>query len=399
MQNLSKERAGVHMVGMAAAELGIIFRELPTSDQGVDGQFELTSLDGRANGRLIAAQIKAGSSWFKEETELAFVFRPSERHRTYWINHSLPVIVILCDLDAKECYWELVTEDTCLSTGIGWRIDVPKSKTLRSLDDLSDIATPVAAASDFTIVGTHDVSTGIARRISLDVVVHPSQKAASKSNIAAVVRAAVSLGRHTDYARDKISAAIHDGKSAEMVSGFVYLREVDRAAAQWVCQFQWTSEAIAEEARYQGVSGEIDSDGLVIGWQLDRSIAKFLDERRRGKGEYLALVDELLERLPEVMNELEAFHSAGCPEEASQKVAATSKHFEQSWDDGKAAPAECQRLDQAIGELVAHVGNLRFIWGEGSRYSHQNAKRLFDSILNDLERVIADIKFLRRDAR
>lgn len=387
------------MVGLAAADLGLIFRELPTSDQGVDGQLELTNSEGRGNGRLIGVQIKAGSSWFKEEAQRAFVFRPSDEHRTYWIDHSLPIIVILCDPDSKQCYWELVTDNTCLSTGKGWRIDVPKSKTLRSLDGLGDIATPVAAASDFTIARTHDLSTGIARRISLDVVVHASKKAASKTNIAAVVRAAVSLGRTTDYARDKVSAAAHAGKSAEIVSGFIYLREVDRSAAQWVCRFQWTSESIAYEARYSGVSGDIDSDGLVLEWQLDRTISKFLDEGRLGKGEYLAAVDVLLEVLPLVMDELRAFHSAGCPKQTTKKVAEMSERFEQSWSHAKSAPAECQRLDQAIGELVANVGNLRFLWGEDSKYSHQNAERLSDATLKDLERVIADIEFLRRDAR
>ena len=399
MQNSNTERIGIHAVGLAATDLKIIFRELPTSDQGIDGQFELTGSDGRANGRLIAVQIKAGQSWFEDDTEDAIVFRPSERHRILWLDHSLPVIVILCHPDSQECFCEIVSDETCYSTGEGWRIDIPKAKTLNSKEPLEAIAAPVAATSDFTVARTEDVSHGLARRISLDIVVHPTTKPMSKIQLGAIVRAAVRLGQKTDYARNKESAVAHAGKSADMVLGFVYLREVDRSAAQWVCRFQWTSRSIDERARYEGVPGEVDSDGLVIEWCLERPLAKLLDESRYDKGEYLRLVDRLLDKVPHVIGELSAFHAAGCPQEDAAAIAQLSEEFEQSWDDRKAAPAECQRLDQSLAELLAFIGNLGIIWGESSTYPARNAQQLSLVIERDLEKVITDIQFLRREAR
>lgn len=399
MNNDQTERIGIHLVGLAATEMGVIFRELPTSDQGIDGQLELTDDGGNANGRLIAVQIKAGQSFFQEEAKGAFIFRPSERHRNLWMNHSLPVIVILCDPISKRCYWELVSEETCQPTGKGWRLDVPKNQGLESVWRLEEIAAPVAAASDFTVASINDVSTGLARRISLDVMVHPTSKGLSKIQLASIVRKAVIIGRETDYSRDEISAAAHLGKKADMVSGFVYLREIDRPTAQWVCRFQWTSNAINEQARYQGVPGQVDSDGLVIDWQLERPLARFLDERRRSKGEYLKLVDELLEKVPAINQKLETFHADGCPSQDAHSIAKLSLDFEESWDDSKSPPAECLRLDQAVGELLALVGNLRFVWGLNSTYSNKNAERQSRKITSEFNSVVQDISFLRREAR
>lgn len=399
MNNDQTERRGIHLVGLAAGDIGVIFRELPTSDQGIDGQLELTDDEGNATGRLIAVQVKAGQSFFQEETNDRFTFRPSDRHRNLWMNHSLPVIVILCDPITKLCYWELVSEEACRSTGSGWRLDIPKKQTLDSVQRLEEIAAPVAAASDFTVANTDDVSTGLARRISLDVVVHPTSRGLSKIQLASIVRKAVIIGRKTDYSRDEISAAAHLGKEADMVSGFVYLREVDRPTAQWICRFQWTSNAISEEARYQGVPGQVDSDGLVIDWQLERPLATYLDERRRSKGEYLKLVDELVNKVPAIIQKLETFHADGCPDRDAHSISKLSLDFEESWDDSKSPPSECLRLDQAIGEILALVGNLRFFWGENSTYSRTNAERQSRRLASKLNSVMQDFSFLRREAR
>tara|TARA_R110001606_G_scaffold54703_1_gene133977 strand:- start:7971 stop:9170 length:1200 start_codon:yes stop_codon:yes gene_type:complete len=399
MEANQTERLGIHLVGIAATKIGFIFRELPTSDQGIDGQLETTDGSGTASGRLLAVQIKAGLSWFKEETENSFVFRPEDKHRNLWTNHSLPVIVILCHPSSERCYWELVTQETCRSTGKGWRIDIPKTQALESAQQLQDIASPVAAASDFTVAKIDDVSTGLARRLSLDVVVHPTFKALSKIQLASIVRMVAAFGRNSDYARDEISAAAHRGKQADMVSGFIYLREVDRQTAQWVCRFQWTSDTIAEEVRYRGVPGQVDSDGLVIDWQLERPLAKFLDERRRSKGDYLRLFDDLVAKVPAISRKLEAFHADGCPIKDAPTIAELGLDFEETWDDSKSPPAECVRLDQAVGEMLALVGNLRFLWSKDSKYSRANAEWQSRKIEAGLNRVMADINFLRREAR
>jgi hypothetical protein len=75
-------------------DLRWIFRDLRKADLGIDAQIELVSPEKRGTGRLIAAQIKCGPS-FLGAPESGFVFRGKSKHLRYWIEHSLPVMVIL----------------------------------------------------------------------------------------------------------------------------------------------------------------------------------------------------------------------------------------------------------------------------------------------------------------
>ena len=107
------DRQGINLTEQRILDLGLIFREQPISDFGIDAQFEL-KVAGKATGRLIAAQVKPGSSQFDKETEGGFWHYLSDLHRDLWINHSLPVVIVHCDLEARTCYYELVTPETCI---------------------------------------------------------------------------------------------------------------------------------------------------------------------------------------------------------------------------------------------------------------------------------------------
>jgi HEAT repeat protein len=123
-------RRGVHIVGIALEELGWKFREQTTSDFGIDAQAEAPNGSGRPNGRLIAIQIKAGASWFNETTPKGVVYRGSLTHLGYWREYTLPVIVVLCDLDRKICLWQAVTSETVEPTAKGWKLVVPSHQFL-----------------------------------------------------------------------------------------------------------------------------------------------------------------------------------------------------------------------------------------------------------------------------
>ena len=63
------------------------------------------------------------------------------KHRDYWINHSLPVIIILYDERCDECFWELVNKQTLIAAGARWKIHIPKKQTIRnSYDRLYELA-------------------------------------------------------------------------------------------------------------------------------------------------------------------------------------------------------------------------------------------------------------------
>lgn len=121
-------RAGVIAVEAAVNDLGWLFREQAISDYGIDAEIEIVS-DGKATGRLIAAQIKSGATYLSKEKDGGFVFRADAEHVDYWLNHSLPVIVVLHDPATGVCYWQTVRAET-LGGKSGRTVIVPKEQRL-----------------------------------------------------------------------------------------------------------------------------------------------------------------------------------------------------------------------------------------------------------------------------
>ncbi|PSK89892.1 DUF4365 domain-containing protein [Taibaiella chishuiensis] len=144
----TEDRIGVYSVAKIFTEnLGWIFREQPVSDFGIDGFVEVTtiSLDLKnkiPTGRLIGVQIKSGKSFFKENNDDHFIFRGKKKHLSYWLNHSIPVIIVLYDKETNYAYWENVNESTVSLTNKSFKIKIPKKNLLEhtSREALNGIA-------------------------------------------------------------------------------------------------------------------------------------------------------------------------------------------------------------------------------------------------------------------
>lgn len=139
----STERLGVSKLEFYFSSHGWLFREQMIHDYGIDAHIEIVN-DAYPTGDLIAIQIKSGMSFFSEETEEAYIFRTEDKHISYWSNHSLPVILVLYNPDADVLLWQVINETTVVSTGKGWKIEVPKSNVLNenSLRELSTLTQP-----------------------------------------------------------------------------------------------------------------------------------------------------------------------------------------------------------------------------------------------------------------
>ena len=398
--NDQTSRLGVSITQQRVLESGHIFREQPQPDFGIDAQFEIK--DGAiATGRLIAVQIKAGSSYFADGTATEFWHYVSDRHRELWTNHSLPVVLVLCDVESQVCFFSIVDQETCIRAGSRWKVIVPKRNTLtsESSHELVSLASPIAAASDFSIHAENDESFGLARRISLDVVVHPGNKTVTKPLLGAIVRAALKRGQSSQYHHDQISETVLGGRPVDVVYGFVFMRDIDRASAAWVCRFQWISPGLEVSLRPPTFEGELDGSGLVIDWNGNAELPRFLDESRATKADYLKCVDRLLAQLPAVRKRLASLLAFADQSPFSTDFTVLAEGFERSWDGSFSAPAECQRLHQAIHELLATVGNAALISNRQGSRSQAQARSLLISYNKELDRLEGDISFLRRDVR
>lgn len=106
------EREGVSAVqSIVYSDLQWIFREQTVVDFGIDAQIEIANQES-ATGKVIAVQIKSGDSYFIRKTEENIIFCFDEKHKNYWVNHSLPVIILLYHPVSKECIWEVIDDYT-----------------------------------------------------------------------------------------------------------------------------------------------------------------------------------------------------------------------------------------------------------------------------------------------
>lgn len=139
-------------------ELGWIFRRQPEEDFGIDAHIEVVA-KGEPTGRLVAAQIKGGTSYFKTAKNGGHVFYIDEDHFEYWSNFSLPVIIVLVDIAGKKAYWQHVTADNVGKTPKGWKIFVPTANQLvqAATDELlavGDVSEPVKRLTELTLART-----------------------------------------------------------------------------------------------------------------------------------------------------------------------------------------------------------------------------------------------------
>jgi len=132
----NEERIGVYSIAKIFVEdFQWIFREQPINDFGIDGFVEIAKTgsnlkDKIPTGKLIAVQIKSGKSFLKENTDKHFIFRGSKRHVEYWLNYSIPVILLLYDKESNSAYWEEINHSTVTLTNQFAKIKVPRKNQL-----------------------------------------------------------------------------------------------------------------------------------------------------------------------------------------------------------------------------------------------------------------------------
>lgn len=118
-------------------ELGWIPRKILETDVGLDMEVEVCEND-EPTGQLIGLQIKSGKSYFKENAFGDVIFRGEHKHLKYWIQHSLPIILILHNPISGITIWQKIVEEKITRTNSSWKIEIPKSQVLNneSLDEI-----------------------------------------------------------------------------------------------------------------------------------------------------------------------------------------------------------------------------------------------------------------------
>ena len=137
--NSREERKGVNRLASAISDLGLIWRETPSSDVGIDGQIEFVDADGLATGLIVAVQVKSGSSYLRGD-EHSILYRPSGKHANYWREFPVPVLLAIHDPDSRSIFWTDARQQLRSPVGTD-DISVPRSQTVADADPTSFFAT------------------------------------------------------------------------------------------------------------------------------------------------------------------------------------------------------------------------------------------------------------------
>jgi hypothetical protein len=140
MQAPAQEATGTSGASMAKANfelLGWGAVENTTHDVGTD--LFLMARDARRFdlGLLVGAQVKSGPSYFEAPAyddesghQVGWWFRDDQDHFDAWLDHSIPHLIVLQDLQTKVSYWAHITHEAVVSTGKGSKILVPTGQTV-----------------------------------------------------------------------------------------------------------------------------------------------------------------------------------------------------------------------------------------------------------------------------
>ena len=115
------ERKGVNAVDARFNNMGWVFRETPHTDYGIDGEVEQA-----INDELTGSKI---------------VFYIDEWHYKYWLQYSLPVLILFYDEANNRIIWDQVKLANIEHTTTQHKIQLTPSKVLNenSVEELNDI--------------------------------------------------------------------------------------------------------------------------------------------------------------------------------------------------------------------------------------------------------------------
>lgn len=114
------------------SEIGWILRiNHLENDFGIDAYIDVIEKASFVTGKTIATQVKTGSSYFKEKNEFGWVYRDEISHLNYYLNHDIPVIIIIINEKDEKAYWALCDPSETERAGENWKMTIPFNQELK----------------------------------------------------------------------------------------------------------------------------------------------------------------------------------------------------------------------------------------------------------------------------
>lgn len=395
---------GVSIAEQAFIRTGFAFRS-QTMDFGIDAVAEFRDDDDLMSGQLVAMQIKCGDSYLAKTDGDAFVFSFDKKHHDYWIDHVLPVIIVLVDPETSDCYWEMITAETVVSTGKRYKVLVPKAQLVNQTRvRLGNVVTKIVPAAKYTVVGPEDISHGLAKRYSFKILLHESL---SKREVATVMRQVTFEGAERKYYRSELTAAHWGDSDATVVWTYVYPTAMDYENSNCAARSQWINPHLDESAGPGVWTGEDHGDGFVLIWNDSYELISELHlEHTLTKEEFLPVVDLLLETFRRTHLSIaanfkqlatgaldEADFIALCSDDFAAIDEATNTYLQIG-----IAPLDCSAVKSPLDSVQAHMYNIALFFTNAVFLKRDPSNRLLlaKDNLNRAADELASLEYERR---
>jgi len=288
-------RQGIAITDSIISRLGHICRPQEQNDRGIDTHVELVEQATRdATGEIVALQVKSGPSYLKETTTTGIVYRGLLGHLDYWLNHRLPVFVVLVETAQQKAYWQEITETTVERLSNGWKVEVPFTNNLEfNFMAAARHRVGLEPASAYnTTLKLDDTSNGTTKRYAAHVLVrHP----VTRLRLEAVVRRATAEIRKETFHRTARLGERFRHHEADVVSLYLAADPTDAPNANWLCRTMWVNPKLVGENRPHPIGGVDLGDGLEIVWNSDYGdTSRFLETLETDKQTFLSQVQRFV---------------------------------------------------------------------------------------------------------
>ena len=235
--------------------------------------------------------------------------------------------------------------------------------------------------SKYTILSFQDVSHGVAKRYSADLLVNGR---ITKSDVKEIVKEVTDNLRGREYYRNELVKAQWAGTPAHVVWLFVYASPDDVPNANWICRTQWLSETLAPDFAPLRLCGDEVVDQIMIDWNNEYlQKARIFQVLTVEKEEYLDTMVSILKRTRNVVAEaIELTEKQEAGQLVYEDYVSHMKTIEPVLTELYLAsgniglpPVECKDIDQAFQNMMTFAHNIvlpfsewgLIIWPEKNR--------------------------------
>ena len=397
VDNTINERIGVHKVALCFLEkFGWLEREQYVADYGIDIQVEIVE-SGYPTGFLYCLQVKSGKSYVRKTSQNTITYYPEDKHVNYWLNHVLPVLLVIYNPESDMMYWDFVTRKNILKTENGWKIDIPEKNQLGTDESIEKIRSHYFSDKHFSIVESGiDNSYGLSRKIATKIII--------KGNISNIIienqiPKFIEGLKKSDYYRSEIVERHFQDQPADCVWIWFYRSLEQYKNGLPFCTAYWNAPDSQTPTKLPHYDKKVED--IYIAYSQTELSEEFVNQRL-SKGKFLKIIDQFLSetnRMYEHMSEsYEAFQATGNASLFKQTVLSYKPLFESLLPDDyrqNFPPLECVDLNRIIQLMEASIDNI-FIVANDPKRTDANLKLCVKMYLKAYAENIEPAKYERR---